>query len=196
MGTTMADLAPQLEFVGENWAGSVRAMQTVLGGTSGRHSQGISFNTNLVHRLSRLVMRHTMTQTRNGRSLLELPQRHDRCIKVSFLPAEKLTYDAIAADVRKLWDSLVAKDAVAQVVPGSIGFLCMHVCVLCVYFFRFADLMKVFCSGNSNCVISTHHCSPHPQSEHDSSLGNARRSSWRVLAGCLYVGSCQELRRR
>ena len=118
MNSFVADLAPQLDFAGLNWCGSILALQRELGGTS----RMPTMRPEMLLRLSRSMMRHTMTQTRNGQPLLQMTDRSDRVIKIEFLPSEKAAYDAIAKDVQKLWGTLVASNAVAQVSynPGYI----------------------------------------------------------------------------
>ena len=121
MGTSMTDMASQLDFVGwgaDGEVGRVREITQALGGQVGsRHQRwryGVNhgFDEKTLYRLHRRTMRHTMTQKRHGRSLLELPARRDRVLKVSFLPAEATAYKAIAKDVRVIWEKLLAANAV------------------------------------------------------------------------------------
>ena len=112
MGTNIADMASQLEFLKLNWSGSVSALSNALGGTNGRSSAGIAMQEATLYRLARSIMRHTTAQRRNGKSLLDLPGRTDRVIKIDFLPRERKAYDTIAADVRKVWAKLVKSEAV------------------------------------------------------------------------------------
>ena len=82
MGTSMTDMASQLDFVGwgaDGEVGCVREITQALGGQVGsRHQRwryGVNhgFDEKTLYRLHRRTMRHTMTQKRHGRSLLELP---------------------------------------------------------------------------------------------------------------------------
>ena len=120
MGTNLVDIAPQLDFIGWGVDGKVGNVRELVNKFRHKPRRGPFYDTDsfafldekLLYQLHRRVMRHTMTQRRNGRSLLDLPPRRDRVIKISFLQDEKTAYDAIAGDVKIIWEKLVDQNAV------------------------------------------------------------------------------------
>jgi len=124
MGTSIADLASQIEFAGLNWCPNIRQLQGSLGGaTQSNHARSISFSSALMYRFNRAAMRHTLNQKRNGLPLLQMTPRSDRVVKVEFLPQERAAYQAIWQDLQAGWQFLVANDAVSRNMMKALAML-------------------------------------------------------------------------
>ena len=123
----VADIVTQMEFLGLNHTESTTLLRQKLGGTGGgkrrwdRHCR----DDTLVYMLSNFMMRHTLTQERQGQKLLVMKAKHERVLKIPFEEAERKAYQALSTELRATYTTLVESGGVSRNMIKLLAMLAM-----------------------------------------------------------------------
>ena len=127
MCLSVGDLTSQLNFLGlnphEDWPALKRTLQGHGRGRTRYTATTGVYDDALLYLIKHNLMRHTMTQRRNGELLLRMVKRTDRVINVTFTATERNAYDSLAKEVRAQYQKFVDANLVTSRVVKCLAML-------------------------------------------------------------------------